>query len=131
MQKKYKNNKPKIILISLIIIVILAIIGIIVLVNIFNNGNKSVVESNKTLNGIYVYNESVKYEFDGKSKGNMYDGDSKYEYTYVIDDKKLSIDFKDEMMYDATYEFTLENDTLVLIGREGTTGGEYTLNKEK
>lgn len=82
------------------------------------------------LKGTFVYGESVKYEFSGKGNGAMYDSDTEYPYTYLIEENTLKLDFKDEAVRDATYTFSIENDTLTLIGGEGTMGGEYILERE-
>lgn len=41
------------------------------------------------------------------------------------------MDFKNEKMQDATYSYKVEGNTLFLIGKEGTVGGEYTLKRTK
>lgn len=82
------------------------------------------------LKGTFVYGESVKYEFNGKGNGAMYDSNTKYSYTYSIEENKLEIDFINEAVRDATYTFSIENNTLTLIGGEGTMGGEYILERE-
>ena len=58
------------------------------------------------------------------------DSDTEYPYTYLIEENTLKLDFKDEAVRDATYTFSIENDTLTLIGGEGTMGGEYILERE-
>lgn len=123
MERKRKNSKTfKIkLLIVFILIAMVAVISIIAI-------NKS-IQSKNDLNGVFTYNEKVKYEFNGRTKGAMYDGNDRYTYTYRVEKDKLIIDFKNEAVYDATYTFKLEEDTLMLIGGEGTTGGEYILKK--
>lgn len=46
-----------------------------------------------------------------------------------IKDNQLYIDFVNESAHDATYEFSVKGDTLILIGGEGTIGGTYELTK--
>lgn len=125
MQNKERNNKK--FKIGILILVIILIVIFIVAINIYN---KKSIANQDILKGTFVYNNNVRYKFDEKGKGVMYDGDTKYEYTYKIDDKKVTMDFKDEIIHDATYTFNLEDDILTLVGGEGTTGGEYTLKKE-
>ena len=48
-----------------------------------------------------------------------------YDFTYEIKDNQLYIDFVNESAHDATYEFSVKGDTLILIGGEGTIGGTY------
>lgn len=74
------------------------------------------------LKGTFVYDDSTKYEFDGRRKGAMIIGDSSYEYTYSVEGDTLKMDFVDERNVDATYTFKIENDVLTLVGGEGTTG---------
>ena len=52
-----------------------------------------------------------------------------YDFTYEIKDNQLYIDFVNESAHDATYEFSVKGDTLILIGGEGTIGGTYELTK--
>ena len=122
MERKQKTFKikPLIILIFIVVIAITAIITI----------NKFIKSQNE-LNGIFIYNENVKYEFNGRTKGAMYDRDNHYSFTYKVEEDKLMINFKNTAVYDATYSFKLEEDTLTLIGLEGTTGGEYILKRNK
>lgn len=151
MAKELTKNKKTLIVISILIVVIIIVVATISIINIFNKkdesiennvvnnvsndiGNNVSVNSAKTnsgLEGTFSYNESVKYEFNSDGKGTMYDGDEKYEYTYTVNDQKLTIDFKEEMIFDATYTFKLDGDTLTLTGEEGTNGGEYTLKRDK
>lgn len=46
-----------------------------------------------------------------------------YDFTYEIKDNQLYIDFVNESAHDATYEFSVKGDTLILIG------GTYELTK--
>lgn len=101
----------------------------VILTNKKNNNNQT-SESEDNLIGTFYYDDSIRYEFKKNGKGAMYDGNSKYEYTYTNDGQKIKMDFKNEAVHDATYTFKLENDTLTLQGEEGTTGGEYILKKE-
>ena len=90
-------------------------------------------KEDNTLNGTYSYDNNTKYVFNGKGKGSLKIQEGEYKYTYVIDGSKLSIDFKNEDLYDATYEYQLDGDTLTLIGGEGTAsvGTKYILTKVK
>lgn len=133
MQKEHKKSKQTLKISMIVLIVLILIIGIVSIILI--NRNKS-IETNSpsskenSLNGTFSFDENVKYEFNN-GNGLMYDGDTKYEYTYTINNEKISIDFVDEMIYDATYSYHLEDDTLTLVGEDGTIGGEYILKKEK
>ena len=128
--KRKKNGKThKIIILSIcIIIVIVAVVTAVILIN-RKDTNNQISESEENLIGTFYYNDSIRYEFKKNGKGAMYDGNSKYEYTYTNDGQKIKMNFKNEAVHDATYTFKLENDTLTLQGEEGTTGGEYILKK--
>ena len=52
-----------------------------------------------------------------------------YEFTYAIKKDQISIDYENESVRDGTYIFTAEDNTLTLIGGEGTVGGTYTLTR--
>lgn len=41
-----------------------------------------------------------------------------------------NIDFSDEAVHDGTYTFSVDGDTLTLIGGEGTIGGSYELHRQ-
>ena len=122
MQRKKKSKQTfKIILIVLLVLIMIAIVTIAII---------NILKPVDALKGTFKYCENVKYEFDGKGSGAMYDSGTEYKYTYIIEGDTLKIDFKPENIYDATYTFKIESNTLTLIGREGTTGGEYLLEKE-
>ena len=53
----------------------------------------------------------------------------RYEYTYKIVGTKLYIDFANEEIRDCTYDFSIQNDVLLITGGEGTIGGQYKLIK--
>lgn len=65
----------------------------------------------------------------GKGSGAMLLTLADYDFTYEIKDNQLYIDFVNESAHDATYEFSVKGDTLILIGGEGTIGGTYELTK--
>ena len=52
-----------------------------------------------------------------------------YDFTYTIDGNKLMIDYANESVRDSEYEFTVDGNTLTLIGGEGTVGGTYELKR--
>ena len=95
-----------------------------------DNKTEDEYESNVNLVGTYIFNENVKYEFKVDRKGAMHDSGMKFDYTYTVNNNKLEIDFTLDALRDASYTYTLEGETLTLVGGEGTTGGEYRLQKE-
>lgn len=132
--KKYKkkikkNSQRKNMLILTVAITTCFIVAIIIFL-IYMNGSVSSKDLS-VLDGIYVYDESIKYEFDGSGKGTMnIDEQYKFEYTYKIKKEQLILNFIDDAVHDATYTYSLKGDILTLVGGEGTAGGEYTLSKE-
>ena len=90
-------------------------------------------KEDNTLNGTYSYDKNTKYVFNGKGKGSLNIQEGEYKYTYTIDGSKLPIDFKNADLYDATYEYQIDGDTLTLVGGEGTAsvGTKYILTKVK
>ena len=122
MENKNKSRKTfKIILIILLVILIIVTIVVAII---------NILKPTDALKGSFIYREYVKYEFNGKGKGVMYDNNAKYPYSYSIDESTLRINFNDETVMDASYTFALDNNTLTLIGKEGTMGGEYILERE-
>lgn len=84
------------------------------------------------LQGIWHYDQYTEYEFDGKGNGCMcIEEINHYEFTYIIDGDTLNIDFALDYVTDCEYDFKLENNTLTLIGGNGTAnpGQEYTLER--
>lgn len=81
------------------------------------------------LAGTWDLDSNTTYEFDGKGSGAMLLTLADYDFTYEIKDNQLYIDFVNESAHDATYEFSVKGDTLILIGGEGTIGGTYELTK--
>ena len=97
--------KKKIIIIALIIVV-LVVIGILFLPK----------TSSKTdeLAGLWDVDGNTKYEFNGKGTGKIIVPNSEYEFTYVIEDNVVSIDFKSEKSTDTKYEFKVQKDSMEL-----------------
>lgn len=118
-EKKWKTSK----IILRIVLVIITITSIVITII-------DILKPTDALKGTFVYNESVKYEFNGKGKGALYDKETEYRYTYSIEGNILNLKFKNESVRDASYTFTIENNILTLIGGEGTVGGEYILERQ-
>lgn len=75
------------------------------------------------LAGKWDFDGTTAYEFDSKGSGAMLLTLADYDFTYEIKDNQLYIDFVNESAHDATYEFSVKGDTLILIG------GTYELTK--
>ena len=78
-------------------------------------------------NGTYHIDEYTAYEFNGKGKGAMCLGETtRYDFKYTVADGKITIDFEEENIADASYSFTEANGTITLL--DGKT--EYVLKKQ-
>lgn len=80
--------------------------------------------------GTWVYDQYTKYEFDGNGNGYMCLENLHYKYTYGISDDELTLDFENDAVHDCIYTFEINDNTLTIIGGEGTVGGTYELTKE-
>ena len=81
------------------------------------------------LAGTWEFDGTTTYSFDGSGSGTMELPSISYDFTYTIDGNKLMIDYANESVRDSEYEFTVDGNTLTLIGDEGTVGGTYELKR--
>ena len=81
------------------------------------------------LKGKWNLDGTTAYEFSGEGNGALLLPNVTYEFTYEIKKDKISIDYENESVRDGTYSFSVEDNTLKLIGGEGTVGGTYTLTR--
>lgn len=131
MASQYGNNgKNNYLAKGIVIIFIIAIIviGIVVFIKSPTQGenNKNVDErliSSWTTDGITVY------EFDKKGEGKLKLPSSEYKFTYTVNNNKLYIDFESDKATDSNYEYSFENDKLILKGIY-STAGTYTFTKK-
>ena len=108
--------------------VLIFIVFIVALMIIFTITNLS--KPGDALEGTYTYNQNVKYEFNGKGYGKLYENETKYKFTYTLDGSILTIDFKDKNKNDVSYIFDLKNDILTLVNKEDSTNTQYILRKD-
>ena len=87
------------------------------------------VKNAKLVQGTWAYGNEVTYSFDGKKNGQFVMEDMHFDYTYKVSKGQLKMNYKDETVVDATYQFTVEGNQLTLIGGEGTAGGTYQLTR--
>ena len=80
--------------------------------------------------GLWQYDEYTKYEFNEDGTGCLCADDVHYEYTYKLSGDKVIIDFGNDVVRDCDYTYSVEEDTLTLIGGDGTDGGTYKLEKQ-
>ena len=79
--------------------------------------------------GTWKYDQYTEYEFYDNGKGCLCVDDVHYEYKYKISGDKLTLDFTEDVVRDCEYTFIVENESLTLVGGEGTDKGTYKLNK--
>lgn len=82
------------------------------------------------LQGTWDYDGNTVYQFDGKGRGALRLPLTSYDFSYEIRGDQLHIDFSDEAVHDGSYAFTVNGDTLTLIGGEDTIGGSYELHRQ-
>ena len=121
-----KSKTSKIIWITIVAILIVLII-VVMLVLKLNKKTNNIENIDTSLLGTYSYEGDTKYKFD--KNGRAISPQELYA-RFKIEDSKLIIDFDDEHVHDATYSYQLDNNSLKLVGEEGTAGGEYILYKD-
>ena len=85
------------------------------------------------LAGKWDFDGTTAYEFDGKGVGTMVLPSVSYDFKYEINGNELYIDFINESVHDSTYSFTVQNNTLTLVGGNDTAipGKVYELTKQE
>ena len=85
------------------------------------------------LAGKWDFDGTTAYEFDGKGVGTMVLPSVSYDFKYEINGNELYIDFINESVHDSTYSFTVQNNTLTLVGGNDTAipGKVYELKKQE
>lgn len=119
-RKNEDNKKNKIIIIIIFIVVICG--AVYFYKNPINIGNDE-------LKGTWTTDDVTIYEFFGNGKGLMKLPNSEYSFSYILHKNQVYIDFEDEKAKDSDYEYSLENEKLILKGIKTTTG-TYTFTKK-
>lgn len=83
------------------------------------------------LKGTWAYGEMASIQFSGRNSGMIILSDVECPFTYTLKENALQLSFGNTYITNAAYTFTVEDDTLILSGGDGTTGGTYTLTKIK
>ena len=125
-----KRQRQRMIFVTSLAVVVIALIILSISLLSPKSDNKD-SPTMDALSGVWVYDQYTKYEFDGYGNGCMCLDDVHYEYTYEIIKNTVQIDFENEAVHDCSYDFTVDENQLTIIGGEGTTGGTYKLNKSK
>lgn len=89
-------------------------------------------KSSQSLKGTWAYGETAELQLE-KDRGKIVLHDTKTEcaFSYTVEENILHMDFDNAYLTDAAYTFTVEKDSLTLVGGDGTTGGTYALTKTK
>ncbi|MBR3163345.1 MAG: hypothetical protein IKF17_04535 [Clostridia bacterium] len=106
-----------------IIIFIVLILTIVIAVDVLINMRKDKLFGSWTTDGITIY------KFNGKGQGYLVTTLSRYEFNYKIKKNELYIDFLSDKAKDANYEFSIDEDKLVVDGIDETTGS-YTMTRK-
>lgn len=112
------------------LVVVIAIIAVMSIILFKPSNRKNDPATADVLSGTWVYDQYTKYQFDGYGKGCMCLDNAHYEYSYEIEDNTLSMDFENEAVHDCSYTFSVKDNTLTIVGGEGTSGGTYSLTKQ-
>lgn len=87
------------------------------------------LRSSQPLEGTWAYGETAEVQFGGRGSGKikLTDTNTECPFSYAVNENALQINFDNDYITDASYTFTVEEDTLTLVGGEGTMGGTYSL----
>lgn len=96
--------------------------------NPFSANQSQIEEKVDELYGTWDLDNNTKYSFDGKGSGKLILSADNYEFSYLIKDDILSIDFSTSSAKDSKYKYSLKGDTLVLNSQDNNKG-EYILKK--
>ena len=119
-QRRRQRRKRRLLLLTFVLIV--AVITVIV-ITLANKPDTKII-------GVWQYDEYTKYDFNEDGTGCLCADDVHYEYTYKLSGDKVIIDFEEDVVRDCDYTYSVEEDTLTLIGGDGTDGGTYKLEKQ-
>ena len=84
--------------------------------------------SRDELKGIWAYDQTTIYEFDGRGNGMLHLPLDNYNFSYTRKDGCLMIDFTDENATDVVYSYTIEGNVLTL---DNNTGSVFCFEKQK
>ena len=121
-KRKKKQTQRRMVLCGAIAALAVIIVGIILLAKGCSGGTDA-------LAGTWEFDGTTTYSFDGSGSGAMELPSISYDFTYTIDGNKLMIDYANKSVRYSEYEFTVDGNTLTLIGGEGTVGGTYELKR--
>lgn len=130
-RQKKKSNMPKILFV--LILIIIAIIIFFIVKNKDNNNDNNLNKTSNTTTDNFKGNWTIdgisNYEFDGKGNGKLKLPKNEYSFKYTIENNEIYLDYEDEKATDSDYEYSFEDEKIVLKGIKDTTG-TYELTKQ-
>ncbi len=81
--------------------------------------------------GTWRLDSGAVYTFEKNGTGTLNAGSTDYTFTYTVKKDELSIDFTVDSLTDGKYTFSVDGDTITMVGGEGTVGGTYLLTKNQ
>lgn len=114
----------------IVIVSLLALLFVVIFIVLICKGCSGRTDA---LAGKWDFDGTTAYEFDGKGVGTMVLPSVSYDFKYEINGNELYIDFINESVHDSTYSFTVQTNTLTLVGGNDTAipGKVYELTKQE
>jgi len=125
--KRKNNRKKKNKLFVICMFIIASLFLLIIFVQIMKE-NENIQEN--SLIGLWTTDGVTVYEFKDNGNGALKLPLSEYAFTYKIEKDKLHVHFGSEKTTDSDYEYSFEDDKLILKGINDTTG-YYIFYKQK
>lgn len=125
--KKRKVRQRRMAVISVTVLAVLILIIVLI-----GKGCAGGNYDNVALSGVWKYDQYTEYVFDGEGKGCMcLDGNNYFAFIYKAKNGTLHLDFALDYVTDCQYTYSVEGDTLTLVGGEGTAelGKVYELTR--
>lgn len=122
--KKRNISSGKLVLMGIMLVIIAILIS-----GVDKNQNKNNKDVDTRLYNVWTTDGVTVYEFDNRGKGALKLPSEEYKFTYVVNGNKIYIDFESEKAVDSDYEYSFENDNLILKGINKTTG-TYTFKRK-
>lgn len=109
--------------------VISLLAAVLIIVAACSCGNNQTEKRSDVLVGTWKLDNVTKYTFDGRGTGSMTVSNTKYEFSYTINNDEVKIDFISEVAQDSVYEFNIDEGRLTLFSKDKNKG-TFELSKE-
>ena len=118
-RKRHRKLRP-ILLVGMPILLVASVIVILLYkVKINRDTENNISNSDELLIGTWNYDDVTRYTFDGEGSGALLLPLGNYEFTYVVAEGSLSLDFADESAMDRSYMYSVSDGELILTGSDG------------